>query len=824
MNTITKYILFLFFVSIVGISNAQLTKITGIVTDSISAKPLPFVNVQLVGTNIGASTGFDGKYIIETYAKSDSIKVSYIGYKTKKIRIKQGAYQKIDIKLTSSNIELAAVIIHPSENPAHILLRKVEAHKAKNSSYNLKAYQYEVYNKIQIDANNITKKFENRRSMRPFKFIFANVDTSTINGKSYLPLLISESISKINYRKKPEAKKEVIIASRASGIKNSSVSQFLGNMYQSINIYDNYMRIFNKNFVSPIAKSGLNFYRYYLTDSATIDGHWCYKIMFKPKRKQEATFTGVLWIADTSFAVKRVNMKIQKVNLNFVNAMSIKENYELVDNKYWMIQRQNFVVDFNLSEKSKKITGFYGHKTTLYRDIVINKVLPDSCYRTSVAVEVKKSAWNKGNTYWDTARFEKLNKEELGVYKMVDTVLNLPAFRNLYDMVAMFATGYYNSNYFDIGPYFTLYSFNGVEGHRFKIGGRTSNQWNDKYRFYGHLAYGTKDNKFKYGLGTILILKKNPRRAIDISYKKDMEQLGASVRALKQDNIVSSVFRRTPNSTLTMVEQYKSSFEYEYFNGFSNTLTFSRRKIFPLKDSKFEIFNNGKDKPSTLYNAIVTSEIELKMHFAYKEVFFVDKFNRKSLGTKYPTINIWYAYGFPKLLKSNFSYHKFQISIRQKFNIGTIGASKYILSWGKIWGNLPYPLLEVHPGNETYSYDDFAYNRMNYYEFISDEYLMANYSHNFQGLFFNHIPLIRKLKWREVIYGKVLLGKLSNKNWHYSKFPSNTSRLTKPYYEAGVAVENIFKILRIDASWRLSYLNKPNVRPFGIMVSMHFDF
>ncbi len=803
---------------------AQITKITGIVTDSASGEILPFVNIQLIGTNIGATTDFTGKYIIETKAKADSIMISYVGYRPQKKKIKIGAFQNIDIKLVSTNIELKAVIILPSENPAHILLRKVKAHKKLNSSYNLDAYQYRIYNKIQIDANNITEKFKKRRSMRPFKMIFDNVDTSTINGKSYLPLLISEGISDFKYRKNPEAKKEIIIASRVSGINNSTVSQFLGNMYQRINIYDDYMQIFNKNFISPIADFGLRYYKYYLTDSSNIDGHWCYKIMFKPKRKQEATFTGNIWIADTSFAVKQLNMKIQRVNLNFVNAMSIKEEYQLIDGKYWMVKRQNFVADFNLEEHTKRITGFYGHKTTVYKDYVINKVLDDSCYKTRVAVEVDKNAWNKSETYWDTSRFETLNTEEAKIYKMVDTVVNIPAFKNIYDIVAMIASGYYATKYFDFGPYFTIYSFNQLEGHRFRIGGRTSNKLSDKVRLYGHLAYGTYDKRYKYGIGSIFILNKNPRHSLDISYKNDMEQLGESVRALQQDNILSSVLRRAPNNSLTMVEQYKAAFEYEYFNGFSNTLTFTRRKVFPLKDSKFQIYENGKNSPPTTYNDITTSEIELKTHFAFKEVFFVDKFNRKSLGTKYPKINLYYAYGIPSILNSGFSYHKLQLSITQRFNVGALGYSKYIASWGKIWGTLPYPILEVHPGNETFSYDDYAYNRMNYYEFISDEYFMVNYSHNFQGLFFNHIPLIRKLKWREVVYGKVLVGHMNDRNWNYSVFPTNTTRLSKPYYEVGAAIENIFKVIRIDASWRLSYLNKADVKPFGIMISMRFDF
>ena len=799
----------------------QFTKVVGTVTDSITLKPIPFVNIQAVATHEGATTDFNGKFIIKSKAIFDSIRISSVGYKSQALKVKRRAYQSFDIKLKPLTTELNEVVIKPKENPAHILLKKVIAHKRQNSSYSLDAYEYQVYNKIQMDANNINESFKNRRSMKPFKFIFDNVDTSTINGKTYLPLLLTESVSEVYYRRNPEEKKETIIASRASGIKNKSVTQFLGSMYQNINVYDNYIGVFRLNFVSPIADFGLRTYRYYLIDSATIDGHWCYQIMFKPKRKQEATFNGEIWIADTTFAIKTINMKIEKVNINFVNAMSISQEFKLVDNKYWMLYRDNFVIDFNAIEKSKTVTGFFGHKTSIYKDIKINEERPDEDYASNVAVNVDKDAWDKSKNYWDSTRFEELNEEENKIYTMVDTVTNMPAFRNLYDMIVLITTGYYTTKYFDFGPFTRTYSYNGVEGHRFRLGGRTSNKWNDKLRLYGHLAYGTLDEKFKYELGMRYILKKNPRKAIDISYKNDMEQLGASVRAVKQDNIISSVFRSDPNMSLTMVEQYKVGFMYEYFNGFSNTITFRRRNLFPLNDQKFIIYDDNK---TIIKDNITTSEIEIKTHFAYKEVFFVDKFNRKSIGTKYPKFNVWYAYGIPNLFKSQYEYHKLQISMRQRFNVGSIGYTKYIVSWGKVWGELPYPILEVHPGNETWIYDDFAFNRMGYYEFISDEYFMANVSHNFRGLFFNHIPLIRRLKWREVIYGKVLMGHLSDVNLQYSNFPANTTKITEPYYEVGVAIENIFKLIRIDASWRLSYLNKPNVSPFGIMGSLRVDF
>lgn len=822
--TLCKSVIFtLFFLFSSNITQAQYTKIIGTISDSATGQALPFVNVYLSGTSVGTTTGFDGKFSIKTKEKADTLVASFVGYKEFRKKIKRGAFQEINIKLQSSNITLTEVVILPTENPAHVLLRKVIAHKEQNDMRRLESYQAEVYNKIQFDANNITDKFKKRKVFKPFEFIFDHVDTSALNGKVYLPLLITESVSKYYYRKTPEFKKEIVVAARASGIKNESISLFLGNMYQQVNIYDNYISLFNKNFVSPIAKFGKTFYRYYLVDSANIDGHWCYEIMFKPKRKKELTFTGNIWIADSSFAVKKVDMKIvEDLNINYINAMSIKQDFSLTENNYWVLKNDKFLVDFNVVDNNKKLTGFYAHKSTSYQNYVINKPLPDSIINSTTNVDLEPMAYKRKENYWDSIRPYKLSKEENTIYKMVDTITNLPAFRTYYDVIAMITSGYYNTKYVDLGPYFQTVSYNAVEGLRLRIGGRTSNIWNQKLRLYGHLAYGFKDKKFKYGMGFIYLTKKNPRRGFCMEYKKDMEQLGESVNALKQDNIIASVFRRRPFTKLTLVEQYKAYYMHEWFNGFSNKLTFRRRRIYPLKDEMFITYNNSI---STVYDRIVTSELELNLRFAYKETFIIDKFNRKSLGTKYPVINIWYSHSFPKLLGSNFGFDKLTAAVEHKFNVWGIGWSRYIVTAGKIWGTLPYPLLKIHPGNETYSFDRYAFNKMNYYEFISDEYLAFYYSHHFDGFFLNHIPLFRELEWREVIYFKGLFGRMSKENQQFSNFPEQAGWLSKqPYYETGIAIENIFKVLRIDAGWRLSYLDHPDILKFGLMATLYLSF
>jgi hypothetical protein len=800
----------------------SITKISATVIDSITEEPIPFANVIVKGTTIGATTDFEGKFSLKYQKEADTILVSVVGYKPYLLTVKIGSYNELTILLSQNVTQLAAVDIFPGENPAHRIMRNVWENKDSNSMRSLDAYQYEIYNKMQIDMNNVSEKFQQRRFLKKFEFVFDHIDTSEVNGKSYLPIFITEAVSDFYYLKSSGVSKEYIKASQVSGVKNESVSQFMGNMYLEYNIYDNYMMFFNKNFVSPAADFGLLFYKYYLIDSVEIGGDTCYQIMFKPKRKQELTFSGELFVDRETWAIKKYDMQMAKVNLNYVNDMTLRQEFTLVDSAYWMPVLDEMVVDFNVINNTKEVTGFYAHKTSSYKNFVINQPKEKSFYRTPVNIYTEDSSFYRDDVYWDSIRHMELAAEEEVVYHMIDTVSNLPIFRTWVDIIAMIATGYYNTSVIDYGPYFRTYSFNEVEGHRFRLGGRTSNELMPKLRLEGHLAYGTLDERYKYAGEVTYMLNTNPRRSTGLSYKYDVEQLGESFNAFKTDNIMATLMRRRPFTKLTYVEEFKGYYEHEYFNGLSNTLTFRRREVFPLVNSNFVLRPNGND---VVFPSLLTSELVLNTRFAFREVFVVDKFNRTSLGTKHPTVNLWYSYGIPNFLGSQFSYHKLEFSMEQWFNVWNIGWSRYIINAGKLWGEVPFPLLIIHPGNETYSFDKYAFNRVNYYEFMSDAYLSVYYAHHFDGFFLNHIPLMRKLKWREVAYVKGMVGSLSAENQQYSNFPQFSGGLEgKPYLEAGVGVENILKIFRVDVNWRMTHLDHQDIVPFGLMVTMFFDF
>jgi hypothetical protein len=803
--------------------SGQVTKIMGTISDASTGEPIPFANVYFYATSIGVTSDFDGHFSIETKAPSDSLIASYIGYETQAKKVYKNRFQEISFQLQPINIDLPEVTILAGENPAEILLRKIIENKENNRRKEFEAYQYEVYNKIEIDANNLSKQFQNRKVLKPFSFIFDYMDTSIVNGKTYLPIFLSESLSDFYFRKNPKTEKEVIKAANVSGIENESILQFLGDMFQRYDFYDNYIMIFQKNFISPIANFGLNSYKYYLIDSTFIGNQWCYKIMYKPRRRQELTFTGHFWVHDTTYAIKSFEMRIaDDANINFIDDLVLSQEFDLIDGKYWMVTKDIGIGDFNIVDNTKKTLGFFGKKTTTYRDFIFNELKDNKFYSLPTNVVVEDKAYTKDEEFWNLNRHDSLSKDELTIYHMIDTLKNLPAFKTWVDIFETVITGYYRMEKFEVGPYASLVSFNPIEGARFRIGGRTTAKFNDEFRLEGYVAYGTLDTKVKYGLGFLYLPNKNPRRALGGNYKHDIEQLGSSPNAFREDFFFAALFRRNPANKLSMTNEYTFYYEHEWFNGFSNQLNLIHKEVIPVGDTKIEL--NSENGDVVMEDNVITSEIRLDTRLAINEKFIIGDFERTSIGTRYPIINLQYGYGIPGMFGGEYEYHRLKLSIRQWFNVFNLGWSRYIVETGKIWGKLPYPFLELHPGNETFFFDEYAFNLMNYGEFVSDQFISVYYTHHFDGLFLNHIPLFRKLKWREVSYVRGAIGTLSAENKSFNNLPENVHFLDKPYYEAGIGIENIFKVIRIDGIWRLSHLDYNNINKFALFVSFYFSF
>lgn len=816
MERLLSVIFIVFVTTNLAFSQGQITKVRGKVFDAQTNEPLPFVNVTFKNTTQGTITSEKGEFFLESRAATDTLLVSFVGYKSVAIKVKKGVYQEISVNLEPEAIELDAVVVKPGESQANRIIRNIIKYKDRNNPANF-TYSCKSYNKIQVDINNIEEDIKKRKVLNQFQFIWDYVDTNAVTGKTYLPIFITESLSDYYYSANPKMEKEIIRATKMSGVNNESVAQFTGKIYQSVNIYDNYINIFDQGLVSPISNSGLLFYKYILLDSMHIDNRWCYQISFRPRRKMEPTFTGDFWVNDSTWAIVKAQIRLSDmVNMNFVNDMVATAEFMPLNDTLWFPKQMTLFVDFNLTDKT---TGFFGHKTISYSDVKLNAEFPKEVTDLPTNLKVEEGALNQEEEFWAQARPFELTPREANIYQMVDSVQQVPMYKTFIDIINMFVNYYYVVGYWEIGPYYQTYSFNEIEGNRFKVSGRTSNKFSKRVMFDAFVAYGDKDERFKWGVGALYMISKNPREAVGVSYKSDIEQLGQSPYALTEDNILTSFLRRNPNYKLTLVKDFTAYYEKEWFVGLSNKVTFSHRIIFPTEFIPFTPVSGGSSLKS-----ITNATLTLNTRWIKDERFVSGEFEKVSLGSNWPEVNFNITRSIKGFAGSDYDFWKLHLNYYHKFNVNPIGYARFIVDAGKIFGKVPYPLLQLHEGNETYAFDRYAFNMMNYYEFASNQYVSLYYEHHFQGFFLNHFPLLRRLKWREVATAKYLIGSISNENMQMLQFPAGLGEVSKPYMEVSVGLENIFKVVRVDSLWRLTHLDNPNIEPFGVRVGLQIIF
>lgn len=809
-------------------------KITGQVFDKATRETMPFAHVRVPRSAIGEPTDLEGNFTISIQNPPvDSLEITAMGYRTWKMRLDpKKPIQELTVELERSEHDLKEVVIRPGLDPAIKLMRKVVAAKPRNDPDKLDAYSCELYNKLEVDIQRLSRaQFEKIPGMKAFGFIYDNYD-STSDTVPFLPFFLTESLADYYFRKDPSGRREVIKATLVKGIKNETITEFLGGMYVKLNAYKNRIPVFDKNYVSPISDNGELYYKYKILDTQTVHDHTVYRLQYAPRRSGENCFYGDFWIADSSFAVQRINLELPKeANINWVSRMSLFQEFRPMGDSLWTVAKDKFVVDFNLPYAGKKAPGFIARKTAIYTDYDTSAGaaaagLDNPQYHKDVVIT--DSARETTDAQWENLRPEALSKNERAIYRTADTLQTLPAFVRAKNWVRFLATGRKEVGVFDIGPVWSFYSNNPIEGHRFRFGGSTTEKLFKDVQLAGYGAYGTRDERFKYNASVLWLPDREPRNSFLLSYSSDLDRTTSyyDQAPRNNDNIFTNVLRKRGLSwRAAFVNECRFEWGKEYYSGFSHKLILLHRNFDPYAPLPRNFHNaDGQFTPT-----LVSTEAGISLRLAWKEKFLSGKFRRISLGSKYPIVEARFAHGFKGLLGSAYKYNKVSLTVTDKVRLGALGKGRYTLFAGKVYGALPYPLLEVHPGNDFYSYNPRAFNMMNRYEFISDEYAGFMWEHNIGGGIFNYIPLLKKAKLRQFWTAKGVMGQLSgeNKALNMNKgFPFRTLE-SKPYIEIGTGVENIFQLFRVDFIWRVAPAPLPKEHPdryFGVFGSMKFEF
>ena len=825
----TKIVLLFLFVSSVLLGQ---TKVGGKVTDEFG-EPIAFANVIFKNSKEGVITDENGTFYFESKENYSTLVVSYVGFDKKEITLKPGLNTGLKIQLKSGT-ELKEVVIYTGKtskknNPALDILRKIWERRRKNGLKMFKQYEYEKYEKVEFDLNTIDSAFMSSKVFKGMEFIFNQIDTSSISGKTFLPIFINETLSEVYGDNESKKTKEITKANKNSGLgSGDGVNTFIKDLYADFDIYDNYLKFFDKDFVSPLSKTGINVYNYVLNDSMYIDNKWCYNIVYYPRRKNELTFKGDFWVNDTTFAIKKINLEASKsANINWVKEIYIEQEYEVMNDSVFLLKRDYMMSDFSFSKKEES-KGVYGKRTTLAKNHKFDIKKEDKFYKEEVNF-YDNAVFNKPDEYWEENRFEALNKNEAGIYKMLDTLKEVPRFKRIYNLASILGSGYIEIPKWkmDYGPIFSTFGYNDVEGQRIRAGGRTYFGSNDTWRIQGYTAYGFKDNQFKYGISGRWMVNPNKRVILSVGNRRDVEQMGVSLTTsndvLGRSFASSALFASGVNNQLTSVNLTTLGFEIEPVKNFTFQTNFTYRTL-KSASSEFSLDYYTDLTQTEIKSEVKQSEINLVAEYTPNRKTVGYGVDRMDVDFNYARFFVCYSNGIKGILNSDFNYQKLQLYYRQPALIGGFGRLFTTFETGKIFGEVPLGLMGIIPGNQSWFVIENTYNLLNYYDFVADEYASLHFEHHFNGRLFSRVPLLRKLNLREIIGIKGVYGRVSDENRLLNASSLTYTAPEDIYWEYHAGVGNIFKVLRVDFAWRGSYLEMPDARKFAIRASFGFYF
>ncbi len=712
------------------IAVCQNTYLTGTVTDRQSDEHIPFASVFFVKDGRGTLTDSLGKFSLykEGIAQDDSLRILSVGYK--------GIIIPYSSLLDSASLLVQLDVLPPANeatvkskyNRALWFWHKVIEQKSKNDIRQYNNYSYEVYNKLELDINNVDKdKLSNLPVINKLGFVLKFVD-STSEETPYLPVYLTETLSDFYKQRQPYRTREVIKATITNGIENQSLIKNLGSTYQNVNVYDNLIPVFDKSFAGPFGDNADQFYNFKLLDTQYLNKKRLVHFSFSPKHPGATFFNGDCWINDTSFAIQKITMRPSAdANINFISGLTIIQEYKLLNDSTWFLYKDKFVAD--VTPLGKKQISFKGRKTTTYHNVIINDPsVTDELEKGkgSEVVVLEPDILNKPDSFWQQNRHEPLNKDEQTVYAVLDTLEHNQTFIRYRNALQFISTGVKDIGNLRIGPYFYWYTSNRWEGTRFRFDLSTNRGFNEHLYLHGYLAYGFWDNTYKGQAEAMYLFSRSPRRYVRISYKKDLDNGQTYYDQLSSDNLFAS-FLRKPGipAKYQTIEDKRIEYYTETHNGLSLSTRLFNRQFTPLLNlPPKELFPVKTGEP------LNSSAIQLRLRYAYQERTYEENFDRYTLGSQYPVGDLTYTHGFKGLLNSSYQYDKIEFTVHDYLKLTPYGEVYYNVFAGKVFGTLPYQLLGMQPGNEWYYYSRNSFNLMRRFEYITDQYAGFNVEHN----------------------------------------------------------------------------------------------
>lgn len=823
---------------------ASATTLSGVVIDSVSGAPVPYASVVLVKNGWGKLTDGKGRFSLSAELP-DTLAVSAMGYSKKMIPVAT-AGGRMKIVISPDGVLLGEVIVRPRKekyskknNPAVDFVNRIRRTSDLTDPRRNDYYNFDKYERITIALDNINPESNKNLILKKFDFLRDHIDTSEVSGKPILNISTREKASSVHFRKDPKADKEVIAGVRQSGLDDFMDEQNMRILYEDffsdIDLYQNDIYLLHNKFVSPLSKIAPDFYKFYLTDTTEIDGERCIELTFVPHNSQSFGFTGKVYVpeADTTMFIKKVEMSVPKdINLNFIEKIYINQQFEKAPDGSRLLTRDDLIAEVSIMPGTQ---GLYFRRNSAFANHSFLPYADPSVYDDLASKITVNGAASQPESFWADRRLIPIRRSESEVGNMATRLREVPFYYWSEKIIKIFATGYINTaknSKFDIGPVNTTLSHNSLEGLRLRAGGMTTANLSKHFFLRGYAAYGFKDHKWKYSAEAEYSFREKkyhprefPIHALRLSHKYDIDMLGQHYAFTNPDNMFLS-FRRHSDHQITYLRETRLDYILELENNFSVTASFGHRR---QEATAMMPFITGYGRILNHYNE---TGLSLELRYAPGERFYQTKTGRVSISPEQPVVMLSHYYAPKGFCGNMFEINRTELSFSKRFWLSAFGYVDAILKGVHLWSQAPYPDLPIPNANLSYTIQPESFALMNPMEFATDSYAMWDVTYWANGAIFNYIPLFKRLKLREVFSFRGFWGHLSHRNnpatnssvFRFPEIGSTEAPSDVPYMEAGVGIDNIFKILRVDYVWRLTYRDRPGADKGGVRIALHFTF
>ncbi|MDR1646327.1 MAG: DUF5686 and carboxypeptidase regulatory-like domain-containing protein [Tannerellaceae bacterium] len=851
-------LLWLFLTAGTAASNAQIvTSASGIVRDSITGEPLSYVSVFFETSTIGAMTDDYGRFSLRNDQGLVRLAVSSLGYKQASVALKAGqANDNLNIRLHPTAFNLDEVVVKPTrerysrrDNPAVDLIRQVIEHKDDNRIEARDEYAVEVYEKLSMSLDNFNPNFEENKIWKKLSFVKNYMDTSAMTGKPILTLSVRETLSDIYYRKNPHTQKTIVKARHTQGVDQTvdegGITSNLEEIFQPVNIFDNNIKILLNNFVSPLSSLlATAYYKYYIMDTVDVAGDSCVDLAFVPVNSQSYGFTGRLYITlDGHYSLKKVILNTpQSINLNFINNLHIEQEFKRMPDSTWVVNTENTHLNFYLVQGTQQI---YAHQTRTYSGYTFDVEKRDSVFNLLGPVHVLNDATERPDSFWVSNRHLPLSTKEDLLDDLLDELRKIPAFNVIIKTAEILISGYIQTgarreeNRFDIGPMNTVFSANQLEGFRIRVGGMTTAYLHPHLFASGYVAYGMNDRKFKHNARLTYSFDEKkyhegeiPVNNLSLTHEYDVYTPGQDFLFTSKDNMFVAWKVGEPVTKMNYVSKSVLQYEKEWLNGL--TLKTWTRYQDEEAAGTLQYLLCDEDGNIRRQRSLISSELGVQLRFAPGERLYGGRQGKNSLfniSKDAPIFRLSHQMGVKGIFGSHYTYHHTELSAEKRIWLSSFGHIDAQVKAGKVWNRVAFPLLILPNTNQSITIQPEAFHLMRAMEFVADRYVSLSATYYLKGWLLNRIPLVRWLKFREVISFNGIYGNLSDLNnpavgdRNLFLLPEGTTGLgAKPYMEASFGLDNILKILRVDYYRRLTYLDAPHIRKSGFRIALHFSF